>query len=1004
MEVINIYPNDKYNYLINESQRQFEIKAIKEVLFFKIDTDDAGDFGADFREVLYDSIIQEIYFEEYQIPSNYNFAVEVGFKPGVTDNLANTTVEALKLKNIETKVSTGRIFFIETNEPSQNLIKFAKETLGNDLIETIHVYDMLGLKNTNRFNKVFLPEVKLQEKFEVNEINLNVSNDQLNKINQDRCLALTLKELKSIRDYYNLDVIKDSRRKSGLPINPTDLELEVLAQTWSEHCKHKIFAAEIEYTQVGDKTLSSDNVLIDGLYKTYIKKLTQTVSQEHNIDWLVSVFDDNAGIVRFDENVDLCIKVETHNSPSALDPYGGSITGILGVNRDILGCGMGAKPIANTDTFCFCEPTWPDPSSMHELPIGLKHPSKILSGVHKGIEDGGNKSGIPTINGAIYFDRSFAGKPLVFCGTVGVLPQVLSDKTPAFQKKANVHDRIVMIGGFIGADGVHGATMSSLELNENSPATAVQIGDPLTQKRMLDFIIVARDQQLFNAITDNGAGGLSSSVGEMALQSGGAVVDLAHCPVKYPGLSPYELLISESQERMTLAVPSNKFDRLQKLAKIYGVTLTDIGEFTDSGHLIVYYNNELVGKIDLEFLHHGLPKLSLRAKWEPSKLESAWSSPTNKKNIKHFDKDCLVESLKKLLGRGNIASKQSLVKHYDHEVQAATHIKPFMGKTQNGPSDSGVLWLYPHGGTLDNGVAVSCGLNPRISQYDPYLMAQYAVDEALRNVVACGGNPEMTCLLDNFCWPDPVTSLKNPDGEYKLGQLVRTCMGLYDICLEYKTPLVSGKDSMKNDFRGKTIDGNEVCISILPTLLVTAMSKVDIRYTSTSGFKNAGDIIYLIGKNVSGLLGSEFSEEYAITDHEYLTVPSIDPEQNFKLYKTLHKVIVQGLLSSCHDISDGGVIISIVESMFENNLGAQININNFENMQMFDYLYNEGPGRFIVSIPGSCQREFEKQLGDLPFTNLGFVTQNPKLLLTSNHEMVISEDTATLMSLWKREF
>jgi len=1004
IEVVNIYSNDKYNYLLKKNQGKFDINAIKEISFFKMDIDSLKELNQNVLEIFYDSIIQEIYQQDYTIPANYNYAVEIGFRPGVTDNLAKTTIEALHLMGIKAKVSTGKIFFIESTMTIKFMQQFAREMLGNELVETIVLHNIIEFKNTNRFSNIHLPEVKLEAKFEINEINLNVSDEQLNKINQDRCLALTLKELKSLRDYYNLEDVKSSRKNIGLPTNPTDLEVEVFAQTWSEHCKHKIFAAEIEYYESDDAKSTDNYVLIDSLYKTYIKKLTQALAKDNNIDWLVSVFDDNAGIVRFDDNIDLCIKVETHNSPSALDPFGGSITGILGVNRDILGCGMGAKPIANTDIFCFCEPTWPDQNSLAELPVGLKHPSQILRGVHKGIEEGGNKSGIPTINGAIYFDRSFAGKPLVFCGTVGVLPQKLSDYTPSFQKKAKVHDRIIMIGGDIGADGIHGATMSSLELNENSPATAVQIGDPLTQKRMLDFIMVARDQQLFNAITDNGAGGLSSSVGEMATQSGGAIIDLARCPVKYPGLSPYELLISESQERMTLSVSPGQLEKIKKLADRYGVILTDIGEFSDSGYLVVFYNSELVGQININFLHHGLPRLSLKAKWSGPQLDKSWSTPSNKEYIENFDKNHLLASLKLLLQRSNIASKQSLVKHYDHEVQAATHIKPFMGQTQNGPSNSGVIWLYPHGGSADNGIAISCGLNPRLSQYDPYLMAQYAVDEALRNVVACGGDPEKTCLLDNFCWPDPVESLKNPDGEYKLGQLVRTCQGLYDICYEYKTPLVSGKDSMKNDFRGKTVDGKEVCISILPTLLVTAMSKVNINHTCTSGFKQAGDVIYVVGNNTSGLLGSEYLEEYDLINKKYLVIPPISLESNLKLYKTIYKAINQNLLASCHDISDGGMLISLVESMFENNLGAHLNIFGWENIDLINLLYNEGPGRFIVSVPKVYQGDFEKQFGNLTFLKLGQVTQNAKLRFENDNDVFINEDISTLASLWKKEF
>ncbi|MCK5073187.1 MAG: hypothetical protein KAQ98_07145, partial [Bacteriovoracaceae bacterium] len=677
-----------------------------------------------------------------------------------------------------------------------------------------------------------------------------------------------------------------------------------------------------------------------------------------------------------------------------LDPYGGAITGILGVNRDILGCGLGAKPIANMDVFCFSSPDWPDSKNKKHLPVGLKHPRRIFEGVHRGIEDGGNKSGIPTVNGAIYFDRDFAGKPLVFCGTVGFLPALLDDGTPTSQKEPDVGDRIIMIGGAIGADGIHGATMSSLELNEFSPATAVQIGDPLTQKRVLDFITHARDNMLYSSITDNGAGGLSSSVGEMAVKTNGATIDLSRPSVKYPGLSPYELMISESQERMTVAVPENKLCDFMSAAKKFGVVATDIGEFTDSGTLKVLYHNEIVANLNLDFLHESLPQMKLKARWDGPKKRKHWSpAPKREKVPGNLNNAFLDSALKKLLSSPNIASKESWVRRYDHEVQAATHIKPFMGKSGSGPSDSGVIWLYPHGGERNNAISIGCGLNPRLSLHDPYLMAQFAVDEALRNVIATGGDPEFCCLLDNFCWPDPVLSEKNSDGDYKLGQLVKTCQGLYDTCLEYGAPLVSGKDSMKNDFRGKKENGEEVTISVLPTLLVTAMAKTDVTATVTSPFKNEGDHIYLLGEQGAGLVGSEFCEFFEMES----CLPTIDPKKNYDIYKTLHKEIGNKRIASCHDISDGGLLPCICESSFGNLLGAEIDLTAIKNGNTVDLLFNETPGRFVITVKPDHTDDFEKCFKNLPFTHIGQVSSDKKIKLTIEDKKEITFNIEDLL-------
>jgi phosphoribosylformylglycinamidine synthase subunit PurSL len=950
-------------------------------------------------EVFCDSIIQTIAFDNilYDFPKKPRYVVEVSYRAGVTDNPGHAAKEALSVVGLIAEVSSGSIYFLFGNINDADAKKVALDILANDLIQKVDIFEFSNFCEVDRFHNVSLPKVLIETNPSCNEISLDVSDEALLKISQDNCLALTLSEMKHIQSFYNRPEIETYRKEQKFPKWPTDVELEVLAQSWSEHCKHKIFAGSIDYKEgnipEGFKKLG--DIKIEGLYPTYIKASTKKIEKERNLNWLISVFSDNAGIVRFDGGLDLCIKVETHNSPSALDPYGGALTGILGVNRDILGCGLGARPIANTDVFCFADPKMPTLEEKDLMPRGLKAPRRIFEGVHRGVEDGGNKSGIPTVNGAIYFDQDYAGKPLVFCGTVGAMPAKLPTGLDSGKKYVKVSDRVFMVGGAIGADGIHGATFSSLELNENSPSTAVQIGDPITQKRVLDFLMEARDLGLYSSVTDNGAGGLSSSVGEMSTFTGGATIDLSLAPVKYPGLKPFELMISESQERMTVAVPPKNVSDFLSLAKRRGVSATDIGEFNDSGRLKVFYGEQKVADLDLEFVHESLPPMQLKAKWEGPVARKSWILRDNRKDIpKILDQKFYHEALLKLLSSPNIASKEPWVRKYDHEVQAATHIKPFNGVKTDGPSDCGSIWLHPHGGEKDNAVNVACGMNPRMSLYDTYLMAQFAVDEAVRNVVVSGGDIDKCCLLDNFCWPDPVASEKNKDGEYKMAQLVRACHGLFDICNYFGTPLVSGKDSMKNDFRGKNQKGTDLTISILPTLLVTSMSKSNVNFTVTSSFKEAGDLIYILGKESSGLSASEFAELYKVEEK----LPQIDLSVNKNLYKTYLKALENNLICSGHDLSDGGLLVSIFESSMGGRLGFSISINQ-ENP--IDYLFNEGPGRFCVSVKSENKEKFEKHFSNVPFEFLGTVIGDQILKIKNKNSLILETSMNDLIDAWK---
>lgn len=965
------------------------LSGLEEIKVYKIETAQGEIPAQIIADVFADPVLQNLHLaatDAVQTTQAPSFVVEVSFRAGVTDNPARSAETALDLCGLPAHVASSSLFMLYGDIQETDAHKVATELLANELIQKIDIWSFAAFTALPRFDDVTLPMVQLATPDRLfDTISLDIDDQALATLSLDRCLALTLPEMHHIRDHFKSPAVQQARKAAGLPADATDVELEVLAQSWSEHCKHKIFAGHIDYTGPDGK-----NRTIESLYKTFIKRATKDIQAQRGIDWLISVFTDNAGIVRFDDNIDLCIKAETHNSPSALDPYGGALTGILGVNRDILGAGLGARPIANTDVFCFAPPDMPTAAEATFMPQGPKSPRQMLHGVHKGVEDGGNKSGIPTVNGAFFFDRDYAGKPLVFVGTIGVMPHYLPDGRASAEKTVEAGDRIFMVGGAIGADGIHGATFSSLEMNENAPATAVQIGDPLTQKRMTDFLLEARDLGLYRAITDNGAGGLSSSVGEMATFSGGAEMDLALCPVKYPGLAPWELMVSESQERMTLAVPPEHAAAFKKLAEARDVMASDIGHFTNDGQLHVQYNKQTVGLMALDFIHDSLPPLQMKAVWETGKPRPTWSASTKLRDRRLPLPDKTRDMLLPLLAHPNITSKEKWVRAYDHEVQAATHQKPFCGVDATGPADAGVIWLHPHGGAEDGAVVIGCGLAPRLSLHDPYQMAQHAVDEALRNVVAAGGDPDMCCMLDNFCWPDPVTSAKNPDGAYKLGQLVRTCEGLYDICTAYGTPLVSGKDSMKNDFRGKDSRGLHIDISILPTLMVTAMAKSRIGLTVGSDFKQAGDAIYLLGAQNTGMAGSTLAHIFDMTED---AVPPCDAAANIALYRLIHKALQQKMLHSLHDISEGGLLVSVAESMIGGGLGATINL------QETAALFNEASGRFIVSVSRDQQSTFENLFSNMPHQLLGHVAADDTLSLPAENISLSDINTA-----WKKGF
>ncbi|MBF0480543.1 MAG: phosphoribosylformylglycinamidine synthase subunit PurS [Desulfovibrionaceae bacterium] len=915
---------------------------------------------------------------------DFDWAVEVGLRPGVTDNEGRTAKETISLvlglspeRAAALAVFTAQQYLIDGALSEAQVERICRDLLANDLIQR-HEFKSAAQWAAHHGFTPRSAQVAAEAVSDVAAVDLAAMDDAaLAAFSRDNTLALSLSEMRVIRDHFLDERTAAARKAAGLPDTPTDAEIEVLAQTWSEHCKHKIFNAKITYT---DKRTGEVRV-IDSLYKTFIQGTTAAIRTGlGDRDYCLSVFTDNAGVIKFTDALSVCIKVETHNSPSALDPYGGALTGIVGVNRDPMGTGMGANLLCNTDVFCFASPFYD-----RELPPRLLHPRRVLEGVREGVEHGGNKSGIPTVNGSIVFDERYLGKPLVFCGTVGTMPATLHGK-PSHMKKARPGDAIVMTGGRIGKDGIHGATFSSEELHEGSPATAVQIGDPITQRKMYDFLMRARDAGYYNAITDNGAGGLSSSVGEMARDTGGCELDLSRAPLKYPGLRPWEILLSEAQERMTLAVPQDRLPAFLALAREMDVEASVLGTFTESGYFRVTYGDKPVAGLSMDFLHDGAPQLLLEAVWEEPVREKIAPQTTD------LDQ---AQLLARMLGRLNICSKQYVIRQYDHEVKGGSAVKPLVGVKRDGPADAGVLRPDL---SRPEGLVVSHGICPKFSDIDTYHMMAAAIDEAVRNAVAVGADPATLAGVDNFCWCDPVASEKTPDGRYKLAQLVRANQALADVCLAYGAPCVSGKDSMKNDYTG-----GGVKISIPPTVLFSIIGKIDdVSKSVTSDFKRPGDLVYLLGATASELGGSELESELRAGGGN---VPVVDAARFKARYHDLHRAMSARLVNACHDLSDGGLGVALAEMAIGGRLGATIDLARMPvlggGLSTLELLYSESAGRLLATVAPENRAAFEAHFPAAELGLLGVVTHEPVLELRSGMAPVLREDVEKLAHAFK---
>lgn len=959
-----------------------KLQGVATVAAYTIDAELSDDHIKIAAERLTNPVIEECSIASVSTPAHYSYAIEIGFLPGVTDNVGHTAKQTIedatgRVFTDEEAVYTSLFIFLIGNISPSDVGRFADE-LHNPLIERARIY-----KAGDSFD-VFVPRVTLGQAEDSITVDLDVTDDELERIGREGILdpqggrrgplALSVEEMRAVRSYF----AAMGRSASGgnkEKRKPTDVELESIAQTWSEHCKHTIFNDPLDEIR-------------DGIYRHYIKGATKKIrNKKGRNDFCVSVFKDNSGAIAFDKDYLVTHKVETHNSPSGLDPFGGSVTAIVGVNRDCLGFGLAAKPIANVYGFFVADPR--DRTVLYR-DQARKQPllpaRRILEGVVRGINAGGNQSGIPTPLGFVAVDPSFRGKPLVFGGTVGLIPRKIQGKR-SYEKKAKPGDYIVMLGGRVGLDGVHGATFSSESLTSGSPATAVQIGDPITQKKFSDAIVrEAREKLLYNSITDNGAGGLSGSVGEMSREVGGCAVDLDTVPLKYPGLSPWQIWISESQERMTLAIPKAKWKAFQNICRRHDVEAAIIGTFTKSGRVIVRHRGKEVMNVSLSFLHDGRPVKRQQSR----KPENAELRAENKVLSASAD---LRQALLDVLSRPSIGSISFISRQYDHEVLAQTITKPLHGRGGVN-ADAGVLRPFA---SSTRGIVLAHGYCPWYSQIDTYAMAAAAIDTAVRNAVAAGASRDYLAILDNFCW----SSSEKPERLYELKQAAKAC---YDTAVAYGTPFISGKDSMFNDFRGFTESGQSIHIATLPTLLVSTLGVIrDISKTVTIDLKMPGDLLYLLGETNDELGASEYLATMGAVGN---AVPQVDLKKNIRTYDTLAKAIGQGLVASAIGVGRGGLAVALAKQSIAGALGARVYLSDVPGKAATAeaILFSESQGRLLVSVRRDAAKTFEKLCKGISMARIGEVARGADVSIRAANrhiETTVDDLTVAYRSFFK---
>jgi phosphoribosylformylglycinamidine synthase subunit PurSL len=889
-------------------------------------------------------------------PTDPGRMLEVTLRAGVTDPVAEQIVRAARVLHIQgvKRASTGLRFFVKANNLSESdLDLLARQLLSNAVIQRY---------TPGEIEPSFPSEAEAVAHVETLPIR-GKSAEELLALSKERRAALDLVEMQAVQAYCQ----EEERDLS-------DIEFEMIAQTWSEHCVHKTFKANVQienYDQL-DEGLKAKypSGKVNNVMRTFLKAATETI----NAPWVRSAFVDNAGIIEFDGENEISFKVETHNHPSAIEPFGGANTGVGGVIRDVIG--VSAKPIAATDVLCF----GPQDLPFDQLPEGVLHPRRIFSGVVGGVQDYGNKIGIPTVNGAILFDRGFTSNPLVFCGCVGIAPVGRHVNQP------EAGDRVIVIGGRTGRDGLRGATFSSMTMDAQTgevSGASVQIGAPITEKGLIEVTVRARDEGLYTAITDCGAGGLSSAVGEMTSTIGGDV-DLIDVRLKYPGLAPWEIWLSEAQERMVYAVPPANLARFRELCELFDVEFTDIGQFEETGRLVVRYDGKVVLNLSNQFLHEGIPQRKLKAVI-PTSAAGRVSQPETPADWNQV--------LSALLSHPNIASKQAVVRIYDHEVQGGTLVKPLTGAENDGPSDASVLRPLSTRGEM--AIALGNGINPEYGKLDAYRMTASVIDEAIRNVVAVGADPQRIAILDNFCWGDPL----RPE---TLGSLLEAARSCYETAVLFGTPFISGKDSFNNEY----LAADGLRHSIPPTLLISSIGVMnDLRKAVTMDLKEAGNVIYRVGAFDPRLGASHYrlvTGEAQVLDGEVPALWSGNPQ----VYQALYRAMQAKLVRACHDLSEGGLAVTAAEMCIGGRLGMEISLEGTDlpaAAEAVSAVFGETNGCLLVEVKQGSENEFEALFKDLPHRRMGSVQGDPRLKMVQDEKVLIEMPVERLVAAWQRK-
>jgi phosphoribosylformylglycinamidine synthase len=935
-------------------------------------------------EVFTNPVIQVSSFAP--LPEPFDWVVWVGFRPGVRDNPGATAAEAIadslgvRLPPDAAAYTSRRYCIQAPNLDRADVDRIAGELLANDIIQQWRIFAP-GDWDPQRGIGIIIPKVILDHTPTVATVPID-SDAELGAISDSRSLALNPNDIPVIRAYFRDPAVQEARRAVGLD-DPTDVELEYISQARSDHCNHNTFRGRFHYRDLA----TGEAETVDNLFKTCIE--APTLALKARKDWVVSVLWDNAGAGRLDADHYYVITGETHNSPSNMEAYGGAITGIVGVYRDPLGTGKGAKLVMGAYGYCV---------GPRDYAGDLKprlHPRRLLDGVIEGVRDGGNKSGIPTPFGQVLFHPGYLGKCLVFVTALGLMPARVAGG-PAEEKTTTAGDLVIMCGGRVGKDGIHGVTASSEVFSEHTPAGHVQIGDPYTQKKMHDFLLEARDAGLIRFVTDNGGGGLSSSVGESARYSNGALIDLEKVPLKYAGLDQWEIWVSESQERMTVAVAPEDIEAFMTLSRRHAVESTVIGRYTDTGKLHIRYEGRTCAYVDLSLLESGFPQWAFDAEWQPPEQrglhEPVLGEPT--------DYDGLLLAL---LARPNICAKNWIARQYDHEVQGTSVVKPLIGARRDVPADAAVIRPVLTG---SRGLVFTQALIPQYSAIDAYHMTGCTIDEAVRRIVAAGGDPAHIGGVDNFCWPNiQYDAQNNPDGRFKAAQLVRACKALRENCLAYGIPLLSGKDSMYVDGHLPGRFGERHKVSALETLQFSAVSVIDdVTRCVTMDLKTDGDIVYVLGLTRAELGASEY---YELFGEIGCRVPEARAEAFLPLYQALARAIAEGLVASAHCVYRGGLGIHLPLTAIGGRLGMTVDLDRVpaEGPLRPDHLlFSESAGRLIVSVDPARRSAFEKLCAGLPVAAVGTVTADPVLKIRAIGREVVRLPVERLVEAWKKPF